>query len=556
MSSNRDSSPKQASNCSESKMLATNGYLKYSQSLSESIGRCELPFDLSRSGDKTSPSRTSSSSAYTSEECSEVKSKTKSEASSNGSGGGGGGGGDQPLDLTMTGKKRPSARSRSPDLPNYQLSPHKRTSSYMHRSSSPSSSSVNSEHHNQNNSSSAHNQSNNHIENSNRAANVNIDHCSSSKNSNNGEEHLNHLGMMPRMDNQANNVLGSPFNRPMSPTHFQMAYQRPIHPFFESMYRMQADNLCKPPVTPAFPMFSAAAMAEANQRFFPSYQPRYPPSLLNPTLLAASPAMAATLDFVKRLHMPEKMSAGKNSPSSPSYRGSGHVGLPDMINSPSLKAKERYACKFCDKVFPRSANLTRHLRTHTGEQPYTCKYCARSFSISSNLQRHVRNIHNKEKPFKCHLCDRCFGQQTNLDRHLKKHDSDGPTILDGSPKNNHINSGYNHDNEKDSDEAYCNEVVSELRSFMGRSVFNPANGKKSSHPDSSLPMDFTARSKHNSAYSPFNGTTEDDIGEDETDIMEDESSDADENGMSKPKDIRLNSEASLNDDDDTASGGN
>ncbi|XP_075210810.1 uncharacterized protein LOC142318149 [Lycorma delicatula] len=94
------------------------------------------------------------------------------------------------------------------------------------------------------------------------------------------------------------------------------------------------------------------------------------------------------------------------------------------------KVKDRYACKFCGKVFPRSANLTRHLRTHTGEQPYKCKYCERSFSISSNLQRHVRNIHNKEKPFKCPLCDRCFGQQTNLDRHLKKHEADGPTILD------------------------------------------------------------------------------------------------------------------------------
>lgn len=101
---------------------------------------------------------------------------------------------------------------------------------------------------------------------------------------------------------------------------------------------------------------------------------------------------------------------------------------------PPSRPRERYSCKFCGKVFPRSANLTRHLRTHTGEQPYKCKFCERSFSISSNLQRHVRNIHNKEKPYKCPLCERAFGQQTNLDRHMKKHESDGPTILDGSPK--------------------------------------------------------------------------------------------------------------------------
>ncbi|XP_035767541.1 histone-lysine N-methyltransferase MECOM isoform X10 [Neolamprologus brichardi] len=94
--------------------------------------------------------------------------------------------------------------------------------------------------------------------------------------------------------------------------------------------------------------------------------------------------------------------------------------LPDTL---LRKGKERYTCRYCGKIFPRSANLTRHLRTHTGEQPYRCKYCDRSFSISSNLQRHIRNIHNKEKPFKCHLCDRCFGQQTNLDRHLKKHEN-------------------------------------------------------------------------------------------------------------------------------------
>ncbi|XP_017069891.2 transcription factor hamlet isoform X2 [Drosophila eugracilis] len=122
-----------------------------------------------------------------------------------------------------------------------------------------------------------------------------------------------------------------------------------------------------------------------------------------------------------------------------------------------LKSKDRYSCKFCGKVFPRSANLTRHLRTHTGEQPYPCKYCDRAFSISSNLQRHVRNIHNKERPFRCELCDRSFGQQTNLDRHVKKHESEGNNFRD-SPSSNGI--------------AEREEYFDDIRKFMNR-VYTP-----------------------------------------------------------------------------------
>lgn len=122
--------------------------------------------------------------------------------------------------------------------------------------------------------------------------------------------------------------------------------------------------------------------------------------------------------------------------------------------------KDRYACKFCGKVFPRSANLTRHLRTHTGEQPYKCKYCERSFSISSNLQRHVRNIHNKERPFRCNLCDRCFGQQTNLDRHLKKHEVSGS---DGNSPSS---------NEAERDENFCDQIRSNFRKEFGTIAYS------------------------------------------------------------------------------------
>ncbi|XP_053959196.1 transcription factor hamlet [Anastrepha ludens] len=155
--------------------------------------------------------------------------------------------------------------------------------------------------------------------------------------------------------------------------------------------------------------------------------------------------------------------AGMPFPPEPAFRevlrAAGLTG--SMLATASGKIKERYTCKFCGKVFPRSANLTRHLRTHTGEQPYTCKYCDRAFSISSNLQRHVRNIHNKERPFRCHLCDRCFGQQTNLDRHLKKHEADTSGIGIGvgdSPSSI----------EADRDDSYFDEI----RTFMGQVTYN------------------------------------------------------------------------------------
>ncbi|XP_063518476.1 histone-lysine N-methyltransferase MECOM isoform X14 [Pongo pygmaeus] len=187
-------------------------------------------------------------------------------------------------------------------------------------------------------------------------------------------------------------------SRPASDGSLQHA--RPTPFFMDPIYRVEKRKLTDP----------LEALKEKYLRPSPGF-------LFHPQMSAIE-NMAEKLESFSALK-PEASELLQSVPSMFNFRAPPNA-LPENL---LRKGKERYTCRYCGKIFPRSANLTRHLRTHTGEQPYRCKYCDRSFSISSNLQRHVRNIHNKEKPFKCHLCDRCFGQQTNLDRHLKKHEN-------------------------------------------------------------------------------------------------------------------------------------
>lgn len=200
-----------------------------------------------------------------------------------------------------------------------------------------------------------------------------------------------------------------------TPTKYPLAYPRPVHPTYlldmcRNLERSQERNSLLP--LPSLP-----------PRSYPLMPPFFPPSSM-----AGMGAMGLGLSRNPSLDI---LSAHMSS-----TRPYNDLSRPYDIMTPHIpRPKDRYTCKFCGKVFPRSANLTRHLRTHTGEQPYKCKFCERSFSISSNLQRHVRNIHNKERPFRCPLCDRSFGQQTNLDRHLRHHEEGGAEIPDSSSTN-------------------------------------------------------------------------------------------------------------------------
>ncbi|XP_046752733.1 histone-lysine N-methyltransferase MECOM-like [Diprion similis] len=232
-----------------------------------------------------------------------------------------------------------------------------------------------------------------------------------------------------------------------------MAYPRPIHPMvLDAMYRAPSGTF------PGFPGGPLPPGGGPESRLLPPLPPFGPSRyhFLGSLMNAPSGGRPGGFDLLARPPL------GAFPGMKPFQEVMSHH--PHHLNHSHqhshIKTKDRYACKFCGKVFPRSANLTRHLRTHTGEQPYKCKYCDRSFSISSNLQRHVRNIHNKEKPFKCPLCEKCFGQQTNLDRHLKKHEAPDGSVV-GSAADS---PGSSNENERE------DPCFDEIRSFFGKAT--------------------------------------------------------------------------------------
>ncbi|KAK3324323.1 zinc finger protein ADR1 [Cercophora scortea] len=65
-----------------------------------------------------------------------------------------------------------------------------------------------------------------------------------------------------------------------------------------------------------------------------------------------------------------------------------------------VKAKRRFQCHRCQRIFVRLEHLQRHERTHTQERPFQCNQCDSRFTRRDLLMRHKRLSHNKggERP--------------------------------------------------------------------------------------------------------------------------------------------------------------
>lgn len=89
---------------------------------------------------------------------------------------------------------------------------------------------------------------------------------------------------------------------------------------------------------------------------------------------------------------------------------------------PRILARDMiYACKYCEKTFPKPRQLRMHESTHTGEKNYECKQCDKTFCYSSSLLKHLKYMHSEKPKAVCEFCSRVFSTGDSLLKHKQYH---------------------------------------------------------------------------------------------------------------------------------------
>ncbi|XP_042650234.1 zinc finger and BTB domain-containing protein 40 isoform X3 [Tyto alba] len=87
-----------------------------------------------------------------------------------------------------------------------------------------------------------------------------------------------------------------------------------------------------------------------------------------------------------------------------------------------------FSCEECGAKFAANSTLKNHVRLHTGDRPFMCKHCLMTFMQASALAYHTKKKHAEGKMYACQYCDAVFAQSIELSRHVRTHTGDKPYV--------------------------------------------------------------------------------------------------------------------------------